>query len=170
MAGKEGFQPFMLSSAKLADALDKTRWASGFDWKEIVIMAQTMRAFQVQQGTVLWEEGDVEQYMGIIVRGTVNTLKSDHKDGKDSKDGKIATLGKGQSLGEMCLIDREPRSATAVAASDLVILLISVKDVHTLRDEHTLVGYKFLWKLAQMLSQRLRNTSGQLVDFLCDGE
>lgn len=168
MSYKEGFQPFLLSSTKLAEALDKTRWASGFDWAEIVVMAQTMRAFQVAKGTTLWNEGASEQYMGIIVRGTVDILKSDHKDHKDPKDGKIATLGKGQSLGEMCLIDREPRSAKAVAASDLVMLLITVEDINTLRDEHTLVGYKVVWKLAQMLSQRLRKTSGRLVDFLCD--
>lgn len=168
MNDKDGFEPFMLSSSKLADALDKTRWAAGFDWAEIIVMAQTMRAFQIKKGTVLWEEGDSEQYMGIIVRGSVHIMKSDHKDGKNAKDGQIATLGKGQSLGEMCLIDREPRSATAIAASDLILLLITIADVNTLKEEHTLVGYKFVWKLAQMLSQRLRKTSGQLVDFLCD--
>ena len=157
---------------KLADALDRTQWATGFEWPEIVVMAQTMRAFQVAKGTVLWEEGDAEQYMGIIVRGTVDILKSDHKDSKEGKDvfGKIATLGKGQSLGEMCLIDKEPRSARAIAASDLIILLITIEDINILRDQHTLVGYKVVWKLAQMLSQRLRKTSGQLVDFLCDHE
>ena len=164
MGLKDGFIPLGLTSDKLADVLDKTQWATGFEWAEIAQMAQSMRAYTIAQNTILWQEGDLEHYFGIIVKGRVDILKSDMKGGEDSK---IATLGRGQSLGEMCLIDREPRSAKAVVADDLTLLLFNGADLNRLRDEHPLVAYKLLWKLATMLSQRLRKTSGQLVDFLC---
>ena len=164
MGLKDGFVPLGLTSDKLADALDKTQWATGFEWAEISQMAQSMRAYTISKGTVLWEEGDLEHYFCILMKGRVDILKSDMKGGED---GKIATLGRGQSLGEMCLIDREPRSAKAVAAEDLTLLMFNGADLNLLRDEHPLVAFKLLWKLSTMLSQRLRKTSGQLVDFLC---
>jgi len=163
MEAKEGMMLVTMASDRLADALDKTQWAKGFQWAEIVVIAQVMSVYTVKRDTVLWQEGHAEHYMGILAKGKVDILKSDHKGGDYTK---IASISAGQSLGEMCLIDQEPRSAQAVAATDLVLLLLTGPNLTRLRDENPLIAYKLLWKLAQMLSQRLRKTSGQLIDFL----
>lgn len=164
---KNGLEPLMLSPEKMAEALDATQWATKFEWEEILAIAQVMRAFEVKQGVVLWEEGETDRYMGIIRKGRVVVIKSDKKKREDSE---IATLGRGQSLGEMSIVDREPRSATVKVTEDLTLLMLTASDLEKLRDENPLVAYKLVWQLAQLLSQRLRKTSGQLIDFLCIAE
>ena len=163
MDDKEMFQPVPMPREKLAEVLDKTRWASGFDWQEMLQLAGVMKAFTVVEGQSLWSEGDVERYMCIIANGTVDVLKTDLK----GNTGVITQLSVGQSLGEMSLLDKEPRSAQIVASTDLKLLVLSLDGLNTLKAMSPLVAYKFLWKLAQLLSQRLRKTSGQLFDYLC---
>jgi CRP-like cAMP-binding protein len=60
-------------------------------------------------------------------------------------------IGPGKTFGEMSLIDGEPRSASAIALDDSKVLVLTEM---------------VLLKLAQLMSQRLRQTSDLLVDFL----
>jgi len=78
----------------------------------------------------------------------------------------VATLGPGQTIGEMALLDGQPRSASVVAAEDLVLLVFTRAALEHLVEEKPSLAVKVLWKLARVLSQRLRQTSGALVERL----
>jgi CRP-like cAMP-binding protein len=142
--------------------LDATQWASKFSWQEILAITANMRAFQISKGATLFREGETDQYMGIIVKGTVEIVKSDLQKGTNC----IATLSKSHSLGEMGILDNEPRSANATAKTDVLMLVMRAADIQKLQNNNPSVGFKLVWKIAQMLSQRLRRTSGQLVDYM----
>ena len=159
----EKFQLVDLTQEKLAEVLDKTRWAADMQWQELLKLASVMKGYIVPEGCTLWGEADLERYMCIIAKGRVGVLKSDSK----GKKGVIAELGAGQSLGEMSLLDHQPRSAEIVALTELKILVMPTHALDALRDKDPLVAYKFMLKLAQFLSYRLRKTSGELLDFLC---
>jgi CRP-like cAMP-binding protein len=66
----------------------------------------------------------------------------------------------------MALLDGQPRSATAVAAEDLVLLVFTRPELDKLVEAKPRLGVKLLWKLARFLSQRLRQTSGALAEHL----
>ena len=89
MEAKEGMMLVTMASDRLADALDKTQWAKGFQWAEIVVIAQVMSVYTVKRDTVLWQEGHAEHYMGILAKGKVDILKS-----YQQNTGQIITPGK----------------------------------------------------------------------------
>lgn len=147
---------------KRAGFLDQTRWANDFSWKEIESLASYMVLCRVAKGETLFQEGAEGDSLIIIVKGSVHIEKENM--GRKKKG--IATLGSGQTLGEMSLIDGERRSATAVAATDLLLLVLSKPGLDQLIEEKPGLAVKFIMKTARFLSQRLRKTSGDLADFL----
>jgi CRP-like cAMP-binding protein len=61
-----------------------------------------------EPGSIIFKEGDTTTEMYLILSGTVQILK---QEGENSFE--LAQLGKGSVLGELSLLDHQPRSATA---------------------------------------------------------
>lgn len=80
---------------------------------------------EYKSGQVIFKDGDPGQTMFIILEGKVEITKllGDQKT-------ILATLDKGSIFGEMAIIDREPRSATATTISDTMMLEISREMFH----------------------------------------
>jgi CRP/FNR family transcriptional regulator, cyclic AMP receptor protein len=66
-------------------------------------------------------------------------------------------------LGEMSMLDGEPRYASCWALSEVDAAVLTRAAVSRLIGAHPSIGAKLLVKLTQLLAQRLRNTSNQLV-------
>jgi len=66
-------------------------------------------------GTTIFAEGDPGDRMFVVKSGRVALTANGRE---------LTTLGTGDLLGEMAVIDREPRSATAVASSDCELVAI----------------------------------------------
>jgi len=111
----------------------------------------SIRSFEKGQGIVA--EGDLSDTIFVSISGTVEVVKGGRK---------IAELPASTVLGEMGLIDSEPRSASIVAAGPTRLLAICRKDFFALlRRERTLAA-KVLWGLCRVLNERLRDTSENL--------
>lgn len=146
----------------LAEILEKTKWADEFSHQQITKMVQHMKAIKASPGTIIFREGTADNSMGIIIKGHINIAKNDH----DHHNQVIAQLGPDNTFGEMSLIDGEPRSALAIAADEVELLMLSKDDFLTLCNQTPGLGIKLLWKMARMISQRLRKTSGKLIEHL----
>lgn len=70
---------------------------------------------------VLMRKGDASTEMAVIASGRVR-IGSTAADGRDVT---LAVLGPGEVLGEMALLDGEPRSADVVALDDCVVLTVA---------------------------------------------
>lgn len=145
-----------------AEMLETTRWASEFSWKEIEIIARYFNISRMEKGTKVFQEGDREKYMCLVVGGSVQVIKRDAR----QQEKVLSTIGRGSIFGEMMLLDGEPRSATIVAAERTVLLILSQENLDRLVREMPGLAAKLLWKLGRILSQRLRMTSGKLIDFI----
>lgn len=150
------------TSEELAEMLDGTNWATDFSWPQIGQISKHMRAYKAHKGDVLFEEGEVDQSMCLIVKGQVQIVKA----GNTKGDNVIATVRAPHSFGEMSLIDGEPRSANVNAATDVLILSITKDGFFKLADQAPPLALQLLWKISKLISQRLRNVNGQLVDYL----
>ena len=84
--------------------------------------------------------------MFAVLEGEVDLRKGDHL---------LETVRSGGVFGEMALIDREPRSATAVARSECRVIAVSEKRF-TLLVQQT--PY-FALQIMQVLAQRLRRNT-----------
>ena len=78
----------------------------------------------------------------------------------------LALIEEGKPFGEITLIDGEPRSATAVAKVDSKVLTLTQDEFRALSEKHPRLGAILLTKLAELMSHRLRQTSGMLVEYL----
>ena len=147
-----------------AELLDSTRWANEFSWAEIEALAAHLTVKHASKGVVVCVEGALEPSLFIIAAGSAAVQKANRGDEKRL----LARLGRGQTIGEMALLDGQRRSATVVAAEDLVLLVLDRAELDRLVEEAPRLGAKLLWKLARLLSQRLRQTSGALAEHLDD--
>jgi len=82
----------------------------------------------------------------------------------------VTAIGVGKVIGEMSMIDGNPRSASAIAAADTILVTLSKESMDLLFKEKPYVGLKLLKKIAFSMSQRLRQTTGILVDYLERGQ
>jgi len=147
------------SEDDLANSLELTHWAKDFSWSQICAISKYLEAYTAPKGTVIFEEGSVDNTMSIVVKGKVDIVKKE----SGSKVNIIASIFPSQSFGEMSLIDGEARSADVVAASDVELLILTKDGLFKLLEEDSTLAFKLLWIISEMLSLRLRRTSGNLV-------
>ena len=142
--------------------LENTRWVHGFDYHMVKTLARYMEVVQADAQSIIFEEGVVQPYMGLILNGVIEVLKEDSV----GEIKVIATLRKGNTIGEMALIDGEPRSAAAMALEDVQMLVLSKEGFAKLVADYPRIAVQLLLKISSMLSRRLRRTSGELVEHL----
>lgn len=80
------------------------------------ITKQTFKA-----GTYIFQEGDIESHFYIIETGEVHIVTRD----KAGQSIIVAKLHSGDSFGEFALIDNTPRTASALAKTDIAVMRIS---------------------------------------------
>ena len=130
--------------------------------REPEMLSQYLQAYAADPGCVIFSEGDPGHYMCLLVSGRVKTYKESDIDHK----AEVANESRGRSIGEMALIDGEPRSATCVATEPSVLLLLNQADFQRLGEERPALALKLLLRITKLMSRRLRLTSGRLVDYL----
>jgi CRP-like cAMP-binding protein len=137
---------------------------------EADILGQAMLRVRAQPGQVLIAEDEASDWMMLLLKGTVDVGK--RKVGTDAdrlepgNTTRLAVLREGTTLGEMSMLDGEPRYASCWALSEVEAAVLTRAAVGRLIVDHPGVGAKLLIKLTQLLAQRLRNTSHQLVRVL----
>ena len=147
--------------SKRAEMIDSTSWGSGFNWSQLTELAIYMEYFEVMKGEILLREGEKSRYLTLVVEGVLAVNKGETTDISQ----RIAVVNQGGTFGEMSLFDNEPRSATVVAATDAKLLIMNEKDFNSMVNKTPALAILFVMKIAKLLSQRLRRTSGRLVDF-----
>ncbi len=82
---------------------------------------------RIPKGRVLIREGSRAQEFLIITSGTARVTR-ETDDGATT----VAEVGSGEILGEMALLTGSPRNATAVATSDLGVLVSSASEFRSI--------------------------------------
>ncbi|MCG8687317.1 MAG: cyclic nucleotide-binding domain-containing protein, partial [Desulfobacterales bacterium] len=62
------------------------------------------------------------------------------------------------------------RSASGVAIKETIIFFMREEHLIRLTEDDAQLGVKLLWKICKQISQRLRQTTGMLVDYMGDPE
>ncbi|MDD9304963.1 MAG: cyclic nucleotide-binding domain-containing protein [Desulfobacter sp.] len=145
--------------AKYAQILEKTKWANEFSWNHIKKICLYIDPVMAKPGAIVFKEGEMDKSLGIIVKGAIDIIKENTK---------VTTLKSSQTFGEMSLIDGEPRSASGIAAKETIIFFMREEHLIQLTEDDPKLGVQLLWKISKLISQRLRNTTGKLVDYMGD--
>ena len=101
----------------------------------------------LQSGDVLFREGETGDVMFAVAEGKVEL----HHGGTV-----IETIGPGGILGEMALIDAGPRSATAQAATEALVVRVDKEHFTYLVQEHP----TFALQVMTVMAERIRRANG----------
>jgi len=74
----------------------------------------------------------------------------------------IKVLGPGSLIGEVGLVDKEPRSASCTASTDITCAILTREGIEALIDAQPRVGAKLLLAISMRLAQRLRDNARKL--------
>ena len=146
--------------SELADMLMECSLFNDFPAAELRSVAHHFGSSKVDEGGIIFNEGDAGTFMCIINVGDVSVLKSDSWGNKVE----ITVLRNGRVFGEMAVLDRERRSATCVAATNCVLLTLSKDSLDQMLLEIPKIAAKVIRTVAVSLSRRLRMADGKLVD------
>jgi CRP/FNR family transcriptional regulator, cyclic AMP receptor protein len=111
-------------------------------------LAPLMQQEDVEQGTLIFQEGETGDCMYIIFNGEVEIHK-----GKTS----LAVLQEKEVFGELSLLDAETRSASATAKTDCLLFKIDQEPFYELieaRPEVAMGFIKILCKRLRMLNNK----------------
>lgn len=129
---------------------------------EIELMSQFMHIYRSEAGSEILREGEPGDFMMFMLEGRVDVFKRDRWNSPKL----IAILDPGKTVGEMSMIDGEPRFATCVASERCLLAVLTRESLARIILEQPLLGAKILMELVLMLSQRLRLTSERLVSYM----
>lgn len=133
-----------------------------FSLAEVRMLAHFMDVFRAGPGVEIIREGDGGDFMVMILEGRVEVRKRD----RWNEVQVIAEVEAGRTLGEMSMIDGEPRFATCVAIEPTLVAGLHRESLARIIVEQPMLGAKILMEIVLMLSQRLRATSARLVKVL----
>jgi CRP/FNR family cyclic AMP-dependent transcriptional regulator len=113
---------------------------TGLGKRDIEELGRLAEEVDVPAGYVLMREGGSGNEFFVIIDGSV---------GIDRGGSKISTLGPGDFLGEIALIDDGPRTATATAESPAKLLVVGHREFHSLMDQFPTIQICVLQALAK---------------------
>ena len=106
----------MLSNQEKIAFLKKTELFSETPEDTLVQIAEALDEVRYDLGDEIMHEGDAGDALYLIVNGNVKILKEDIH---------VLTLTQGACIGEMAILDNEPRSATIIAGSEVQALRLT---------------------------------------------
>ena len=143
----------MLNSARM-DALRKVDLLATCTYRELMEICEHASQRRFKAEATIFAVGASGMECFFIERGQVRI----------EKDGVVlATLGPGSSFGEMSFLDFPRRSATAVAAEDVTLLVLHRDRFLQIMRQDSELGAKISWQLLKKLSRIIRQTNEQLV-------
>ena len=128
-------------------------------------IAASMSSVQVGAGEVLVREGDPADRLFVIESGRLEVMKKEP--GADAWH-RLAVLGESESIGEVALLDKAPRSASVRAMEDSQLLALRVEALESLEAGKTPLNAAVKINLACEMARRLRHNNETTVQTLRD--
>jgi CRP-like cAMP-binding protein len=138
----------MLRRDAKVELLKKVPLFAGCTKAELRQLARISDELELREGTVLTREGRSAHEFFVIVDGTVRVTKG----GK-----KLADLGPGAWLGEIALLTRAERTATATATSSMHTLVMLDRDFRKVIEDMPSIAMKVLTSVGERLGQNAQS-------------
>jgi CRP-like cAMP-binding protein len=149
-------------SVAVSEVLARMRLFQGLDANELAAAEKLVFINRVAVGDTVCREGDRGDFVCFVVRGRLDIIKDNAAEG----EAVIAHLNPGDSLGEMALVDHQPRSATVRAAADATLVVLTRKGFEQLRRRQPHAAALMMENVARLLCDNLRQTSSRLARFM----
>jgi len=160
--------------SELTNSLKQADIFYQFTPTQLEMVANICKERTYDQGEAIVEEGAKSNELYVIMRGEVDVLVNPTvvRGQEKPKDlVVITTLRRGQSFGEVALVDEGLRSATVRAVQkDTQLLVIPRDKLIRLCETDPQLGYRLMYNLSADLAMKIRNTDLRIRDALLYGE
>jgi CRP-like cAMP-binding protein len=132
-----------------------------FTSTQLELVANLCHEATYNAGDVIFRENSGSKELYVIAQGEVDILinSGTSGNGMNHSGTPVARLRRGQSFGEVALVDEGLRSASARAAQkDTRLLIIQRDKLVMLCETYPQLGYRLMYNLAADLAMKIRNT------------
>ena len=143
------------------DVLRRMPFFHDLDMKEIIRVLNMTEVRGYSPSDLLITEGQPGEEMFIILTGRVKLHKG---------DAFITHLGPGAFIGELALIDSQPRSASVTVEDPTRALVLNRSDFLKLVKTEGALSSRLLWNVLQVVTERLRKTTVDLAGARMEAE
>lgn len=157
--------PRMPSKDELVALLCRVPLFSDLDESERAVLTSLMRPLVFKAGDILFRQGAPADGLYVIAEGRVAILVRIPGDDEVA----LTTLGPDEVLGDMALVDRKSRSASARAVTGTRAWFLDGRWFDAQRAQLEPSSFKMLRRLALLLCSRLRQTTQDMVEVLPPG-
>jgi len=140
----------MASRSVYVEHLRNVSLFSGLSKKDLELVAGAGAEVSVAEGAVILEQGGGGRSAYVILSGEFVVRRNGRK---------VATLGPGAIVGELALLDDQPRSATVVCTAPARVLEVTSGQFRAVLDEVPALAHK----LMSALAGRVRNLDTSLL-------
>lgn len=138
----------LFSQDKKVESLKRAPLFEDLTRKELVQLARLSDDVEIPADRVLFKEGELGREFFVLVEGEVDVVR---------KGKRVATLGAGDFVGEISLVEPTPRTATVKAKTPLRCFVLAPKDFQQMLDENPSVERKVLRALARRVLELSRD-------------
>jgi len=124
-------------------------------------IAAHVKLVRYPQGATLFRQGEAGDFVAVVLSGRLEVKKQTEFEGRQII---IAILERGAFVGELALVDEQPRSATVTALEDAELVLLSRDALNALVEQYPKAGIAFLKGVNRILSIRLRKAVDRIAE------
>ncbi len=142
--------------AKHYEVFKKNYLVSGLPDEAVREIAELGEYRQEKEGRHLITLGSKSSDLFVILEGKVSIISQSGE--------RLGVIGPGSVLGEVALVDAQPRSATGICEGDVCCAQLPANTLRSYMAKNQNHGFLMLSNLARVLSGRLRNTNVAMED------
>lgn len=146
---------FNLLPDEVIEILRRVDLFRGLPEDELRALAEIIKGIKAGPGDQLFDEGDADDKFYVVAAGAIEIVK--HLPGGGEE--RLAVRRVGEVFGEMALLNRAPRSATARAMVECECLTLSREDF-----ERLMGADRLAFRMLKILSQALRSLGTRFVN------
>jgi CRP-like cAMP-binding protein len=126
---------------------------------QLELVANLCQEVIFNAGDIIFQENSSSKELYVIAQGEVDILINRGSGNHEKRESAIARLRRGQSFGEVALVDEGLRSASARASQkETHLLIIQREKLIILCETYPQLGYRLMYNLAADLAMKIRNT------------
>jgi len=140
----------MLSTVEKVLALKRIPLFDHIPGEELARIARIAQEIYFDAGETFIIEGDIGDSLYLVIEGKVSVHRAKKQ---------VAELGANQAVGDMAILDSEPRSASVTAVTPVTALKIEREDFYDIMAERAEIAQGVIRILTQRLRKELNRYS-----------
>ena len=156
---KQGTPPSTDTHGLTTATLRRMKILADMDERQLNSFLQYMEVVSLLPNAVVFKKGEAGDAMFLVLQGEVRARVM-----VSGRETTLATLGVGECVGELAVIDESPRSADVVANVESILLKISASALKKLFGEAPALAAPFLLALSKTITGRIRATTKRYED------